>query len=119
MKVGESSSCLFVSDSLQPHDLSMELFRQESWSGLPHSSLGDLPDPGIETGSPTLQPDCLSSELPGKFLHEGMYVLVARCIRLFATPWTEAHQASLSMRFSRPEYRSGLPFPSPMHESEK
>ena len=112
MKVGESSSCLFVSDSLQPHDLSMELFRQESWSGLPHSSLGDLPDPGIETGSPTLQPDCLSSELPGKFLHEGMYVLVARCIRLFATPWTEAHQASLSMRFSRPEYRSGLPFPS-------
>ena len=80
MKVGESSSCLFVSDSLQPHGLSMELFRQDSWSGLPHSSLGDLPDPGIEMGSPTLQPDCLSSELPGKFLHEGMYVLVAWCI---------------------------------------
>ena len=33
--------------------------------------------------------------------------------RLFATPWTAAHQAPLSMRFSRPEYWSGLPFPSP------
>ena len=28
-------------------------------------------------------------------------------------PWTIAHQASLSMGFSRPEYWSGLPFPSP------
>ena len=32
---------------------------------------------------------------------------------LFATPWTVAYQASLSMRFSRQEYWSGLPFPSP------
>ena len=32
---------------------------------------------------------------------------------LFATPWTVAHQASLSMGFSRQEYWSGLPFPSP------
>ena len=30
-----------------------------------------------------------------------------------ATPWTVAHQASLSMEFSRQEYWSGLPFPSP------
>ena len=34
-------------------------------------------------------------------------------IRLFATPWTVAYQASLSMGFSRQEYWSGLPFPSP------
>ena len=34
-------------------------------------------------------------------------------VRLFATPRTIAHQAPLSMGFSRPEYRSGLPFPSP------
>ena len=34
------------------------------------------------------------------------------CVRLFATPWTVAYQASLSMGFSRQEYRSGLPFPS-------
>ena len=32
---------------------------------------------------------------------------------LFGTPWTAAHQAPLSMRFSRQEYWSGLPFPSP------
>ena len=35
------------------------------------------------------------------------------CVRLFATPWTAAHQAPLSMGFSRQEYWSGLPFPSP------
>ena len=34
-------------------------------------------------------------------------------VRLFATLWTVASQASLSMGFSRPEYWSGLPFPSP------
>ena len=33
--------------------------------------------------------------------------------RLFATPWTVAHQAPLSRGFSRQEYWSGLPFPSP------
>ena len=34
-------------------------------------------------------------------------------VRLFATPWTVAYQASLSMGFSRQEYWSRLPFPSP------
>ena len=34
-------------------------------------------------------------------------------IQLFATPWTLAHQAPLSMGFSRQEYWSGLPFPVP------
>ena len=34
-------------------------------------------------------------------------------VRLFATLWTVAHQAPLSMGFSRQEYWSGLPFPSP------
>ena len=33
--------------------------------------------------------------------------------RLFATPWTIVCQAPLSMEFFRPEYGSGLPFPSP------
>ena len=40
-------------------------------------------------------------------------------VRLCATPQTEAHQAPPSLRFSRQEHWSGLPFPSPMHESEK
>ena len=34
-------------------------------------------------------------------------------VRLFPTPWTVAHQASLPMRLPRQEYWSGLPFPSP------
>ena len=34
-------------------------------------------------------------------------------VSLFATLWTVAHQAPASMEFSRPEYWSGLPFPSP------
>ena len=34
-------------------------------------------------------------------------------VQLFAIPWTVAYQAPLSMEFSRQEYWSGLPFPSP------
>ena len=41
------------------------------------------------------------------------------CVRLCATPWTAAYQASPSMGFSRQEHWSRLPFPSPMHESGK
>ena len=40
-------------------------------------------------------------------------------VRLCATPKTAAHQAPPSLGFSRQEHWSGLPFPSPMHESEK
>ena len=44
----------------------MELFRQEYWSRLPFPSPGDLPNSGIESGSPALQADSLPSEPPGK-----------------------------------------------------
>ena len=40
------------------------------------------------------------------------------CVQLCATPETAAHQAPPSLGFSRQEHWSGLPFPSPMHESE-
>ena len=40
-------------------------------------------------------------------------------VRLCATPQTAVHQASPSLGFSRQEHWSGLPFPSPMHESDK
>ena len=44
-----------------------------------------------------------------------LLVCVCTCVlstvQLFASPWTVAHQAALSMEFSRQEYRSGLPFP--------
>ena len=44
----------------------MEFSRQEYWSGLSFPSPGDLPNTGIELGSPTLQADALPSEPPGK-----------------------------------------------------
>ena len=44
---------------------SMRFSRQECWSGLPFPSPGDLPNPGIEPGSPALQADALPSEPPG------------------------------------------------------
>ena len=43
---------------------SMGFSRQEYWSGLPFPSPGDLPDPGIEPGSPAFQADALTSEPP-------------------------------------------------------
>ena len=46
--------------------LPMEFSRHEYWSGLPFPTLGDLPDSGIELGSPTLWAVSLTSELAGK-----------------------------------------------------
>ena len=57
--------------------LSMRFSRQESWSGLPFPSPGDLPDPGIEPRSQSLSR-----------------------VQPFATPWTAARQASLSFTIS-------------------
>ena len=53
--------------------LSMGFPRQESWSGLPYPSPGDLPNPGIEPGSLALQADSLPSEPLGKPL---MYTFI-------------------------------------------
>ena len=46
------------------------------------------------------------------FLSGGGGLVAKSCLTL-ATPWTVARQAPLSMGFSRQEYWSGLPFPSP------
>ena len=50
---------------------SMGFSRQEYWNGLPFPSLRDLPSPGIESRSPTLQADTLTSEPPGKIITSG------------------------------------------------
>ena len=56
-----------MSDSLQPHGLYVAYQApQEYWSGLPFPSPEDLPNPGIEPGSPTLRVGTLPSEPPGK-----------------------------------------------------
>ena len=63
----------------------------------------------------------LPEYLPGIFVLNQIFtldwILEHFCI-LCATPWI-AHQAPRSLGFSRQEHWSGLPFPSPMHESEK
>ena len=45
---------------------SMGFSRQEYWSGLPFPSPGDLPDPGIEPGSPAFRADAITSEPPDR-----------------------------------------------------
>ena len=59
-----SSVWLFAASWTVAHQapLSMGFSRQEYWSGLPYPSPGDLPNPGIEPGSPALQADSLPSE---------------------------------------------------------
>ena len=52
---------------------SMGFSRQEYWSGLPFPSPGDLPNPGIEPGSPALQADALTSEPPEKPLNRNWH----------------------------------------------
>ena len=47
--------------------LDMKFSRQEYWSGVSFPNSGDLPNRGIEPGSPALQVDSLPSEPPGKF----------------------------------------------------
>ena len=42
-----------------------------------------------------------------------VHVRMLSCVRLFATPWTVAHEAHLSMELYRQDYWSGLPFPPP------
>ena len=111
--------------SLQPHGLaalqallSMGFSRQKYWSGLPFPSCRDLPNPGIEPTSfmsPALQMDSSPLAPPGKptIRLKWSEVKSLSRVRLFATLWTVAHQALPSMGFSRQEYWSGLPFPSP------
>ena len=63
----------------------------------------------------------LSSLLETCIINGGLLLLLTHfsCVRLCATSEMAAHQAPPSLGFSRQEHWSGLPFPSPMHESEK
>ena len=72
--------------------LSMEFFRQEYWSGLPFPSPGDLPNPGVEHMTPTLQVDSLSAEPQGS----------PRILEWVAYPF--------SSRSSQPRNRTGISF---------
>ena len=90
--------------------------RQEYWSGLPFPPPGDLPYPGIEPESP------MSPALTGRFLVAESPDAAAASIQSCPTlcdPIDGSPPGLPSLGFSRQEHWSGLPFPSPMHESEK
>ena len=100
--------------------LSMVLSRQEYWSGLPCPPPWELPDPRIE---PKSLRSCAFEQVLYHSHHlgspfEAVCVCVCVCVSCSvvsdsAIPGTVAHQSPLSMEFSRQEYWSGLPFPSP------
>ena len=113
-------SCSVVSDSATPWTVAyqapqfMEFSRLEYWSGLPFPSPWELPDPGMEPRSPALRADTLPSEPPAVTnletfpnINSEQFSSVHSLsrVRLFATPWIAAHQASLSIIISRSSLR--------------
>ena len=75
--------CSVISNSATPWTVPrqaplMEFSRQEYWSRLPYLLPGDLPDPGIEPRSPTLQADSLPSEPLGSY--QQSLALICECI---------------------------------------
>ena len=105
----------------------MGFSRQEYWNGLPFPSPGIFPTQGSNshflqyrmTGTVNdrqILCHCTSRETQRLLL---LLLLLSRFsrVQLCATPWTAAHQAPPSLGFSRQEHWSGLPFPSPIHES--
>ena len=99
--------------------LPKEFSRQEYWSGLPFPTLMDLPDPGIKPispVSPTLaeQADFLPQSHLGssQTIHGGDGLVTKLCLTI-CDPVDCSLPGSPSMEFPKPEYWSGLPFPSP------
>ena len=90
--------------------------RQEYWSGLPFPPPRDLPDPGIKPTSPALAGEFFTTELPAAAAAAA--ASLQSCPTL-CDPIDGSPPGSALSGFSRQEHWSGLPFPSPMHESEK
>ena len=64
------------SDLSFPKQIIYQISHQGSpryWSGEPIPSSEDLPDPGVNPGSPALQVDSLPAELPGNFIHQALF----------------------------------------------
>ena len=79
---------------------------------MPFSTLGNLPDLGIEPPPPALAGGFFTTAKPTWRDSDSEVKSLSR-VQLFATPWTIAYKAPLFTEFSRQEYCSGLPFPSP------
>ena len=112
---------------------SMGFSRQEYWSGLPFPSPGDLPDPGIEPGSPALEAGALTSEPPEttQFCKAIQFSSVAQSCPTLSDPMnhstpdlpvhhqppgftqTHVHQVSDAIQPSHPLSSSSPPAPNP------
>ena len=79
---------------------SMGFSRQEYWSGRPFPSPGDLPDPGIEPGSPALRAAALTSEPPG--VEDGGSGLCAETVHPTLLPEPEQHSCAHLARILPP-----------------
>ena len=76
--------------------------RQGYWSGLPFPSPGDLPDPGIEPSSPSLQADALTFEPPGNLSSSsssivGIIVRSLTCFQMLNSHWLPLCRPSLTL----------------------
>ena len=91
--------------------LSMGFSRQEYWSGLPCPPPGDLPNPGIEP--PSLKSPTLARGFFTTSATSCVCVLVAELCPTLCNSMDCSCQVPLSMKFSRQDYWSGLPFLSP------
>ena len=78
------------------------------------------PNPNPSPLNPFLKSEC-TQESAGVLVNMQLLLLLSGFsrVRLCATPQTAAHQTPPSLGVFRQEHWSGLPFPSPMHESEK
>jgi len=90
--------------------LSMGFSRQGYWSGLPCSPPGDQTHYFM---SPALSGKFLTTSTTCKAPIPACVLSHISRVQLCAYPWTVAQQALQSMKFSRPKYWSGLPFPPP------
>ena len=106
--------------------LSLGFSRQEYWTGLPFPSSMHacmLSHFSLVRLCVTLWTAAHQAPLSTGFSRQEYWLLLLLShfsrVRLCAIPQTAVHKAPLSLGFSRQDHWSGLPFPSPMHESEK
>ena len=103
-------ACLHVIFPTQGSNLHLLVLMHWQVGSLPLAPSGVLPGDSVGKESSCHAGDLGSIPGSGRFPSE---VKSPSRVRLFATPWTVAYQAPLSMGFSRQEDWSGLPFPSP------
>ena len=102
-KIQKIQQALWVAQKIKKNIFSLAIIiNSQIWNCRDFSGCPTAKTPQFQGRGPVLDP--WSGKVKVKSLSH---------VRFFATPWTVAYQASLSMGFSRQEYWSGLPFPSP------